>query len=161
MSPNPYGNVSSRKDRAKWSELYTLAAKLRDAATLLKQSASTLEAAGRELTAAEHLYRNDQKSIRERMRLEARPKARKMEWKAREKAREALRLISKDLEGLAHNYLFRNRIYFLSSCVFVVLHGYPFCPWRETEATLPLASSGIPSAPTLPRPGTPSGRNTG
>ena len=89
MSPNPYGNVSSRKDRAKCSDLLTRASRLHEAAESLEQSAKALEDTCSKLTAIEHL---PSKSDRFWARWKIRPKAEKMEYEALEKAREALRL---------------------------------------------------------------------
>lgn len=82
MSPNPYGNVSSRKDRAKCSDLRTRASRLREAAESLEQSAKALEDTCTKLTAIEHL---PSKSDRFWARWKVRPKAKKMEYEALKK----------------------------------------------------------------------------
>lgn len=95
MCPNPFGNVSSRIDRAKCRELLTLANRLHEAAESLKQSSEALEATCKELKAPESLFSKFDRSV---ARPKARAKAQKMEYEAREKAREALRLVSRHLK---------------------------------------------------------------
>lgn len=88
MSPNPYGNPSSRKDRKKCRELLTCAMWLREAA-------EALEAACSEMTDVERL---PSKWDRRSERPKAQTRSRQMEREARKKAKEALELAARHLE---------------------------------------------------------------
>ena len=88
MSPNPFGNRSSKKDRASCKRLFNRANRLREVAELLEQSAKALDEIPSGYMDIEGLPSTCERYL---ARWKFRGKADRLEREALEKAKKALR----------------------------------------------------------------------